>query len=120
MNKGDLNVRCFSQFKNSYGKVRVELGFFQASCFKKHVRRRVMLLLTQLYTSLQSRRHVSFTYAPLVYRTRAIDIDFRGATVKEIRRLLWRLAPHQSNLYGWEILLVSSPVQSHFHNGNMF
>ena len=35
MNKEDQNVRCFSQFKNSYGKVRAELGFFQASCFLK-------------------------------------------------------------------------------------
>ena len=32
MNKGERNVRCFSQFENSYGKVRAELGFFQASC----------------------------------------------------------------------------------------
>ena len=31
MNKGDRNVRCFSQFKNSYGKVWAELIFFQAS-----------------------------------------------------------------------------------------
>ena len=29
MNKGGRNVRCFSQFKNSYGKVRAELGFFK-------------------------------------------------------------------------------------------
>ena len=29
MNKGDRNVRCFSQFKNSYGKVRAEIGFFK-------------------------------------------------------------------------------------------
>ena len=28
MNKEDRNVRCFSQFKNSYGKVWAELGFF--------------------------------------------------------------------------------------------
>ena len=32
MNKGDKNVRCLSQFKDSYGKLRDELGFFQASC----------------------------------------------------------------------------------------
>ena len=31
-NKGDRNVRCFSQFKNSYGKLWAELGFFQAFC----------------------------------------------------------------------------------------
>ena len=33
MNKGDRNVPSLSQFKNSYGKVRVELGFFQVSFF---------------------------------------------------------------------------------------
>ena len=32
MNKGDRNVRDFSQFKDSYGNHRDELGFFQASC----------------------------------------------------------------------------------------
>ena len=30
MNKEDRNVHCFSQFKNSYGKILAELGFFQA------------------------------------------------------------------------------------------
>ena len=33
MNKGDRNVRCFSQFKNRCGKFRGELGFFQASYY---------------------------------------------------------------------------------------
>ena len=31
--QGDRNVRCFSQFKNSYGKVRAELGFFSSLLF---------------------------------------------------------------------------------------
>ena len=29
MNRGDRNVRSFSQFKNSYGKVWAELDFFK-------------------------------------------------------------------------------------------
>ena len=33
--EGDQNVRSFSQFKNSYGKVRVEVGFLRkASCLE--------------------------------------------------------------------------------------
>ena len=33
MNKRVRNGLCFTQFKNSYGHFRAELGFFQASCF---------------------------------------------------------------------------------------
>ena len=36
MNEGNRNVRCFSPFKNSYGKVRAELGFFKTSCLLVH------------------------------------------------------------------------------------
>ena len=32
MNKGDRNVAVSVNLRNSYSKVRVELGFFQASC----------------------------------------------------------------------------------------
>ena len=32
INKGDQNVRYFSQFKDIYGKLRDELGFFPTSC----------------------------------------------------------------------------------------
>ena len=29
MNKGNQNVCCFSQFRNSYGTVQVKVGFFK-------------------------------------------------------------------------------------------
>ena len=102
INKGDRNVRCFSQFKNGYVKVRAELGIFQASCFVSN-----LFELPGTYKlPRSSTQSIVVTYYQQ-YRQRAIITQSRSKTKKHsfnkhknwIRRELGRVL---SNFYAWD------------------